>query len=86
MVNVAVTHADQLWPWCGYAAVHLTVSEQAAAWEGVSQGYVQFKIASEGDDDDVHIVHFPIKVQVSPPWYSEQCTLYTVYWILCTNT
>jgi len=72
-LNVALTHSDLLWPWSGYLAVSISVSSEAAQWEGLAQGHVTLTVESppgEGEDEPRRsTVHLPVKVKVvaTPP-------------------
>ncbi|KAK4019943.1 hypothetical protein OUZ56_001941 [Daphnia magna] len=72
-LNLALTYSDLLWPWSGYLAVSITVSGEAAQWEGLAQGHVTFTVESppgEGEDEPRRsTVNLPIKVRVvaTPP-------------------
>ena len=39
-IEVAFHYSQVLWPWSGYLAVSISVSQNAANWEGVAQGQV----------------------------------------------
>lgn len=41
------SYPETLWPWSGYLAVQLEVSEQAADFEGTVEGIIYIEITSE---------------------------------------
>lgn len=45
-VEVAFQHSPVLWPWSGYLAVSISVSANAANWDGIAQGQVGFAVMS----------------------------------------
>ena len=45
-IEVAVHHSTVLWPWSGYIAISISVTKQAANWEGVAQGQLTMTIES----------------------------------------
>ena len=47
LLEVSVKYSDILWPWCGYIAVTVAISEKGAEFEGVAAGYVEFTVESK---------------------------------------
>jgi len=45
-IEVAVHHSTVLWPWSGYIAISISVTKQAANWEGIAQGQLTMTIES----------------------------------------
>jgi len=45
-IEVAFQHSTSLWPWSGYLAVSISVSKQAAQWEGIAQGQIELTVES----------------------------------------
>ena len=39
-IEVAFQYSNTLWPWSGYLAVSISVTSQAANWDGIAQGQV----------------------------------------------
>ncbi|ELT89805.1 hypothetical protein CAPTEDRAFT_228241 [Capitella teleta] len=70
MLKVAFQHSHTLWPWSGYLAVFITVSQEAAQWEGIAQGQVTLSIESPAEEEEgvprVSQVNLPIRVPIIP--------------------
>lgn len=71
-LEVAVTHSDILWPWSGWLALTISVSSEAADWEGVAQGDISLTVESpniDGDPDGKPLeseIKLPLKVKIIP--------------------
>ncbi|XP_044021354.1 membrane-bound transcription factor site-1 protease [Aphidius gifuensis] len=69
-INIALTYSDVLWPWSGWLAVSITVPDDAADWQGISQGHITLSIESppgEGEQQPrKSIIDLPLKVKVIP--------------------
>ena len=50
-IEVAFSYSSVLWPWSGYLAISISVTKQAASWEGVAQGHVTVTVASPAEVD-----------------------------------
>lgn len=46
LLDVAISHSELLWPWAGWLAVSLSVSEEASDFEGLAQGHVTVTVES----------------------------------------
>ena len=46
MLEIAVSYSDTLWPWSGYLAVTISVSEKARDFDGVIGGHIELTIES----------------------------------------
>ena len=75
-LNLTITYSETLWPWSGYMAIGITVSEECREWEGIAQGQVVLIVESvvrqktQSNDNVAKIltseVKFPIKVKIVP--------------------
>ena len=52
LLNVSFEHSDLIWPWSGYLAVFVTVTEEGHGFEGVAQGHVSLTIESPVEEGD----------------------------------
>lgn len=46
LLEIAISHSELLWPWSGWLAVHLTVSEEGATYEGLAHGHISITVES----------------------------------------
>ncbi|KAK2147562.1 hypothetical protein LSH36_547g03036 [Paralvinella palmiformis] len=51
-IEVAFQHSTSLWPWSGYLAVSISVSKQAAQWEGIAQGQIELTVESPPENEE----------------------------------
>lgn len=71
-LDIAITHSDLLWPWSGWMAIYISVSAEAANWEGIAQGHISLTIESpnsDGDPDGKPMeseIKLPLKVKIIP--------------------
>ncbi|XP_067651684.1 membrane-bound transcription factor site-1 protease-like isoform X1 [Haliotis asinina] len=69
-IEVAFSYSPVLWPWSGFLAVSVTVSKNAATWEGIAQGQITLTVESpaESEEKDVRqsTVKLPIRVKIIP--------------------
>jgi membrane-bound transcription factor site-1 protease len=75
-LKLTITYSETLWPWSGYMAIGIMVSEECQEWEGIAQGQVVIKVLSKkarsnhDDEDEKNIltseVKFLIKVKIVP--------------------
>lgn len=71
-LDIAITYSDILWPWSGWMAIYISVSDKAANWEGIAQGHISLTIESpnsDGDPDGKPMeseIKLPLKVKVIP--------------------
>ncbi|XP_053212720.1 membrane-bound transcription factor site-1 protease-like [Panonychus citri] len=71
-LDIAITHSDILWPWSGWMAVYISVTPEAANWEGIAQGHISISIESpaSGEDPDYKTqrseIKLPLKVKIIP--------------------
>jgi membrane-bound transcription factor site-1 protease len=70
-LDVAITYSEILWPWSGWMAVHISVSAEAANWEGIAQGHVSVVVespcdtkAGSGEKSLRSEIRLPVKVKV----------------------
>uniref|UniRef100_U5ERS8 Membrane-bound transcription factor site-1 protease n=1 Tax=Corethrella appendiculata TaxID=1370023 RepID=U5ERS8_9DIPT len=72
-LNVSISHAEILWPWSGWLAVHINVNEAGKNFEGIAQGHITLTVQSPPGPDENEprnsTVSFPIKVKIisQPP-------------------
>lgn len=45
-IDIAFSYSKTLWPWSGYLAVSISVSQAAAKWDGTAQGHVSLTVES----------------------------------------
>ncbi|RWS25436.1 membrane-bound transcription factor site-1 protease-like protein [Leptotrombidium deliense] len=71
-MDVAITHSEILWPWSGWMAVYISVSPEAANWEGIAQGHISLTVESpvNGDNPEEKTqkseIKLPLKVKIIP--------------------
>ena len=71
-LEIAFTYSKLIWPWSGWLALHVKVSEKGKNWDGIAQGQVTFKVATEGSKEDggggtaKNSVVLPVKIRVIP--------------------
>ncbi|XP_018320423.1 membrane-bound transcription factor site-1 protease isoform X2 [Agrilus planipennis] len=46
LLDIAITYSELLWPWSGWLAVSLSVTEEGATYEGLAQGHIKITIES----------------------------------------
>ena len=46
LLDMAFEYSDLIWPWSGYLAVYVMVSEQGKNFEGIAQGHISLIIES----------------------------------------
>lgn len=65
LLDVAISHSELLWPWTGWLAVSISVSEQGANYEGFAHGHVSVTIESPPGNGEAEprqsIVTLPIR-------------------------
>jgi len=70
LLNVSFEYSDLIWPWSGYLAVFVTVTEEGRGFEGVAQGHVALTIESpmeEGDSEPQRSsLTLPLRVKIIP--------------------
>lgn len=73
-LDIAITYSEILWPWSGWMAIHISVSSEAANWEGVAVGHVSVVVespsnAKEDGGEETTLrseIELPIKVKIIP--------------------
>lgn len=69
-IEVAFQYSTSLWPWSGYLAVSISVSKQAAQWEGIAQGQIELTVESppENEEDTPRLskLKLPLRVKIIP--------------------
>lgn len=71
LLDVAVTYSETIWPWAGWLALHITVREEAADFEGVAQGHLTLSVESPRTAEDnpqefLSTVNLPVRVKIIP--------------------
>lgn len=46
-LTLSFSHSENIWPWTGYLAIHITVSPAARKFDGFAQGIVRMNISSD---------------------------------------
>ena len=69
-LEIAFTYSKLIWPWSGWLALHVKVSEKGKKWDGIAQGQVTFAVMTEGTKEEDkklrNVVVLPVKVRVIP--------------------
>lgn len=71
-LEISVSYSEILWPWSGYLAVTISVSETAREFDGVIGGHIQLTIVSDSSSVDsseeklTSTLRLPIRVKVIP--------------------
>ena len=70
LLDISFTYSSELWPWSGFLAVRLSVSEAGADFAGTVEGYVLLTVQSAATKEDIteqtSTFHIPIKVNIIP--------------------
>ncbi|XP_053670597.1 membrane-bound transcription factor site-1 protease [Anopheles nili] len=72
LLNVSISYSEQLWPWSGWMAIHISVNEAGRAFEGIAQGHITLTVQSPagggGNEREPRngTVSFAIKVRIIP--------------------
>lgn len=76
-LQISFTYSQTFWPWSGYLALHIRVSESAAHWTGQVEGIVRVNVTSVGETAYTNVtVELPLKVNVIPTPPREQRILW----------
>lgn len=75
LLDIAVSHSDELWPWTGWMSVHIVVNEEGEHFEGIASGSVSIIIDSAG----ISSVNFPILCKIIPTPPRQQRILYDLF-------
>lgn len=82
-IDVAFTYSKTLWPWSGYLAISISVSKNAAKWEGIAQGQVTLTIESPPEGDEVEprvsVLKLPVRIKIIPTPPKSQRILWDQY-------
>jgi membrane-bound transcription factor site-1 protease len=46
-LKLTISYSQILWPWSGYMAVSISISEECQEWDGIVQGQIVLKVESE---------------------------------------
>lgn len=69
-IEVAFSYPPTLWPWSGYLAVSISVSESAANWDGIAQGQIELTIESAPEEEEkeprTSTIKLPVRVKIIP--------------------
>ena len=70
LLNLAFEYSDVIWPWSGYLAIYITVSEEGQAFEGIAQGHISLTVESPVDESDQEPkkshLKLPLRVKIIP--------------------
>ncbi|XP_062555171.1 membrane-bound transcription factor site-1 protease isoform X1 [Armigeres subalbatus] len=70
MLNISISHSEQLWPWSGWMAIHIGVNVLGRSFEGLAQGHITLTVqspAGPGENEPRNgTISFPIKVKIIP--------------------
>jgi len=81
-IEVAFSYSEELWPWSGYLAVHITVSKQAMDWDGIAAGIISLNVTSpskDGKGETISTIIIPVKAKVIPTPPRSQRILWDQY-------
>ncbi|XP_043235326.1 membrane-bound transcription factor site-1 protease-like [Amphibalanus amphitrite] len=73
LLQMSFSHSEVIWPWSGFLAVSIAVTEEGASWDGQVQGHVELTIESPPEDGDTEprrsTVRLPVKAVIiaTPP-------------------
>ena len=72
LLDIAFEYSDLIWPWSGYLAVYVMVTEQGKNFEGVAQGHISLIIESPMEEGnfffklffkkDKKVVHYKAEI------------------------
>ena len=66
LLEIAVSYSETLWPWSGYLAVTISVSEKAREFDGIIGGHIELTIESDSSIDADRLsstLRLPIRVK-----------------------
>lgn len=69
ILNISFEYSDVIWPWSGYLAVFVSVSEEGQNFEGIAQGQISLTIESPSEDGDEPLksnLTLPLRVKIIP--------------------
>uniref|UniRef100_A0A6B2KXI5 Uncharacterized protein n=1 Tax=Arcella intermedia TaxID=1963864 RepID=A0A6B2KXI5_9EUKA len=70
LVEVSFTYPKSLWPWSGYLAVHLRVSQNATNTKSTAEGVIRITVQSPAGPGEILLrndtVSIPVKVNIVP--------------------
>lgn len=85
-LKLSITYSEILWPWSGYMAIAIQISEVCEEWDGIVQGQVVLKVESEIEKSSssekkflISEVKFPIKARIVPTPLRNQRILWDQY-------
>jgi len=69
-LDIAFTYSDNIWPWAGWLAIHISVKPEAALFEGIAAGHVTLEVQSPqstGEEESLtSSVNLPLRVKIIP--------------------
>ena len=70
LLNLSFEYSDVIWPWSGYLAVYISVSDKGQAFEGIAQGHISFTVESPMEENEIEpkrsALKLPLRVKIIP--------------------
>ena len=64
-LEISMKYSEILWPWCGYIAVTVAISEKAAEFEGVAAGFIELTVESKNADGDIMSSTLRLQIRIA---------------------
>lgn len=65
LLEISLKYSEILWPWCGFIAVIISVSESAKDFEGFAAGYISFTVESHNAQGELVSSTLQLQIRVS---------------------
>ena len=68
LLEVSVSYSEVLWPWSGFLAVTISISEKAREFDGTIGGHIELTVESDSPNSEKlsSTLRLPIRVKVIP--------------------
>ena len=65
LLEISLKYSEILWPWCGFIAVIISVSESAKDFEGFAAGHISFTVESHNAQGELVYSTLQLQIRVS---------------------
>ena len=65
LLEISLKYSEILWPWCGFIAVIISVSESAKDFEGFAAGHISFTVESHNAQGELVSSTLQLQIRVS---------------------
>ena len=68
LLSIQVKYSAELWPWCGYIAVIVSVAEEGATFDGTAAGRLEFTVESINRDGEKveSTLRLEMRIRIAP--------------------